>query len=405
MYFNYNWRSGLLLIFFFHGLVYALLLLNKGIRNDRKSDFWLSAFLLLCILFICPWMLGYAGWYDGPHCLECRNFMFYMPLTHPLLMAPVIYFYIKSLLNPGFIFSKRDYWHFVPGTLYIIWNIIVAVVDNLIVKDYYLMDGQNDPDFQDWYIGLGLLSLLIYLLLSLRFYIRYRAFIVQELSFADNVQFTWVRNFLIACFIYFLSNLLLNLLNLFGLRIEYTTTWWYYLLFALLFYYIAITGYAHSIEQKKKYSLDFLRYQMPLQLTEANVETEEVAFELVANHETFETKLENDIPEIWKNRVKEAIEHKKMYQDPELTLSDLANELGTNASFLSKVINRSFGLNFNDFINQYRVAAVKEKLTDPANAHLTIMSLAYDAGFNSKATFNRAFKKHTGENPSKYQIK
>ena len=405
MYFNYNWRSGLLLIFFFHGLVYALLLLNKGIRNDRKSDYWLSAFLLLCILFICPWMLGYAGWYDGTHCLECRNFMFYMPFTHPLLMAPVIYFYIKSLLNPGFTFSKRDYWHFLPGTLYIIWNIIVAVVDNLIVKDYYLMDGQNDPDFQDWYIGLGLLSLLIYLLLSLRFYIRYRAFIVQELSFADNVQFTWVRNFIIACFIYFLSTLLLNLLNLFGLSIEYTTTWWYYLLFALLFYYIAISGYAHSIEQKKKYSLDFLRYQMPLQLTEAKVETEEVAFEIVANQETLETKPENDIPEIWKNRVIEVIEHKKMFQDPELTLSDLANELGTNASFLSKVINRSFGLNFNDFINQYRVAAVKEKLTDPANAHLTIMSLAYDSGFNSKATFNRAFKKHTGENPSKYQIK
>ena len=62
-------------------------------------------------------------------------------------------------------------------------------------------------------------------------------------------------------------------------------------------------------------------------------------------------------------------------------------------------------MNFNDFINKYRVIEVKEKLANSANSHLTIMSLAYDAGFNSKATFNRAFKKHTGENPSKYQIK
>ncbi|MCA6447833.1 MAG: AraC family transcriptional regulator, partial [Chitinophagaceae bacterium] len=63
-----------------------------------------------------------------------------------------------------------------------------------------------------------------------------------------------------------------------------------------------------------------------------------------------------------------------------------------------------FQMNFNDFINRYRVEEVKKQLQNPKNASLTIMSLAYDAGFNSKATFNRAFKKHTGENPSKYQI-
>jgi AraC-like DNA-binding protein len=320
-------------------------------------------------------------------------------------MAPIILFYIKSLLNPSFEFSKKDYWHFFPGTIYVLWNIIVAVVDNIFVKGYYLMDGQNDPDFQDWYIAAGLLSLLVYLILSIRFYNQYRSFIVQELSFADNVQFKWVRNFLIACFIYFLSTLLLNLLNVFGFEIEYTTTWWYYLLFALLFYYIAITGYAHSIEQKKKYNLDFLRYQLPLQLDYTPKEAEEAAFELVADTTIIHPKAESEIPEQWKSKVKEAIESKKMYQDPELTLTDLAIELGTNASLLSKIINRSFGMNFNDFINQYRVTAVKEKLIDPVNAHLTIMSLAYDAGFNSKATFNRAFKKHTGENPSKYQIK
>ena len=405
MQFNFNWRSGLLLIFFVHGLVYAFLLLNKGLKKETNSDIWLSAFLFLSVLFICPWMLGYAGWYNGTECMACRNFMFYMPMTHPLLMAPIILFYIKSLLNPGFEFSKKDLWHFLPGSLYIIWNIIVAFVDNVVLKKYYLMDGQNDPDFQDWYIAAGLLSLLVYLLLSLRFYKRYRAFIVQELSYADNVQYKWVSNFLIACFIYFLSTLLLNLLNLFGFDIEYTTTWWYYLLFALLFYYIAITGYAHSIEQKKKFKLDFLRYQMPLQLENGSIQTDEASFELVETEEVSSNKPDYEIPEQWKQKVKEAIETKKMFQDPELTLTDLATELGTNASLLSKIINRSFGMNFNDFINLYRVESVKEKLADPANTHLTIMSLAYDAGFNSKATFNRAFKKHTGANPSEYQIK
>ena len=189
MYFDFNWRSSLLLIFFFHGLVYAFLLFRKAYQQERPSDNWLGFFLVMSILYICPWMLGFAGWYWGTECLECRNFMFYVPMNHTLLMGPVIYMYIRSLLNPGFTFNKMDRWHFVPGFAYILWTIIVAVTDLLVMKRYYLMDGQNDPDFDTWYQAIGFISLLIYLILSLRYYLMYRAFIVQELSFADTVQF------------------------------------------------------------------------------------------------------------------------------------------------------------------------------------------------------------------------
>ncbi|MFK5098322.1 hypothetical protein, partial [Klebsiella pneumoniae] len=89
-YFDVNRLSGLLLIFFVHGLVYAGLLLKRGVQTDTPSDKWLSFFLLLSVLYICPYMLGFAGWYNGNECLECRNFLFYMPLQHALLMGPVI---------------------------------------------------------------------------------------------------------------------------------------------------------------------------------------------------------------------------------------------------------------------------------------------------------------------------
>lgn len=411
MYFDFNWRSSLLLIFFFHGLVYAFLLFRKAYRQDRPSDNWLGLLLLMGILYISPWMLGYAGWYWGKSCLECRNFMFYVPMNHTLLMGPAIFMYIRSLLNPSFQFSKTDRWHFVPGIAYIIWTIIVAVTDLLVLKQYYLMDGQNDPDFDTWYQAIGYISLLVYLVLSLRYYLMYRAFIVQELSFADTVQFKWVRNFLIACFIYFFSTIFLDILRLAGVNIGYQDTWWYYLLFAFIFYYIAITGYAHSIEQKKKFELDFLRYQMPALigggLAPEDQQEEYAAFEIIpeAANTTAESSFDSIISPEWTQKVKEAILGEKMYRNPELTLTDLATHLGTNPSFLSKIINRSFGKNFNDYVNQYRVLEVKENLVNPANAHLTIMSLAYDAGFNSKATFNRAFKKFTGDNPKTYQIK
>jgi len=411
MYFDFNWRSSLLLIFFFHGLVYAFLLFRKAYQQERPSDNWLGLLLLMSILYICPWMLGFAGWYWGTECLECRNFMFYVPMNHTLLMGPAIFLYIRSLLNPSFKFRKKDRWHFVPGIAYICWTIIVAVTDLVILKRYYLMDGQNDPDFDTWYQAIGFISLLIYLILSLRYYLMYRAFIVQELSFADTVQFKWIRNFLIACFLYFFSTVFLDILRLAGVNIGYQDTWWYYLLFAFLFYYIAIAGYTNSIEQKKKFELDFLRYQMPFLIgpsdSDSNTPTEEAAFEIIQQDHTQKNadSVEATVYALWKEKVEQSIVEEKMYRNPELTLTDLANQLGTNPSLLSKIINRSFGKNFNDYVNQYRVLEVKENLANPANAHLTIMSLAYDAGFNSKATFNRAFKKFTGDSPKTYQIK
>jgi AraC-like DNA-binding protein len=66
------------------------------------------------------------------------------------------------------------------------------------------------------------------------------------------------------------------------------------------------------------------------------------------------------------------------------------------------VINQGFQLNFNDFINQYRIEAVKDKLKAGEQKTQTLLGIAYDCGFNSKATFNRAFKKVTGLSPKQW---
>ncbi len=407
--FQFNKYSGLLLIFFVHGLVYAILLFRKGIKNETVYDKWLAFFLLLCILFICPWMLGFAGWYNGNVCLECRNFLFYMPLQQTLLMGPIIYFYVQSFLNPSFKFGKKEWLHLLPALLYNFWILTVAVIDNVVLKKYYLMDGQNDPDFNNWYIVLGLMSLLVYLVLSFKYYQRYKSIIYQELSFADAVTYKWERNFLIAFFLYFLSSLVVGLLNLFNANIDYQSAWWYYLLFAIIFYYIAITGYSNSIITKAKFQLAFLQYQMPLSLPTnfpQEVITEDVGFEeIITEKEQQTAKIQeptNQGLNEWKTKVLQAIVTEKMYQNPELTLTDLSKHLATNPSLLSKIINQGFEMNFNDLINYYRVEEVKEKLQNADNANLTIMSLAYDAGFNSKATFNRAFKKVTGKTPKEF---
>jgi AraC-like DNA-binding protein/NADH:ubiquinone oxidoreductase subunit 6 (subunit J) len=99
------------------------------------------------------------------------------------------------------------------------------------------------------------------------------------------------------------------------------------------------------------------------------------------------------------------VEEKKPYLDEELTLTKLAEQLGINRNQLSSVINNKFGCNFYTFINKYRVEEVKQLLVEPKNKAFTILSLAYQAGFPSKSSFQDIFKKLTGMTPSEYQNK
>ncbi|WP_395078101.1 hypothetical protein [Flavobacterium sp.] len=65
MQYDFNFYSSLLLITFSQGILYSVLLLKKGIQTDNKSNYWLSLFVFLCSLYVAPWMLDFAGWYDN----------------------------------------------------------------------------------------------------------------------------------------------------------------------------------------------------------------------------------------------------------------------------------------------------------------------------------------------------
>ena len=81
------------------------------------------------------------------------------------------------------------------------------------------------------------------------------------------------------------------------------------------------------------------------------------------------------------------------YLNPQLTLKFVADVLGLNTNKMSYLVNQAFDVNFNDFVNSYRLNHFKTIALDPKNSHLTILGLAYDSGFNSKSVFNTYFKK------------
>jgi AraC-like DNA-binding protein len=101
--------------------------------------------------------------------------------------------------------------------------------------------------------------------------------------------------------------------------------------------------------------------------------------------------------------IKQYMELEKPYREPELTLQLLSERIQIPVRRLSQVINENTGMNFLHFINNYRVQEIKEQLSNTSFQHKTILDIAFEAGFNSKATFNAAFKELTGLTPKQFR--
>jgi AraC-like DNA-binding protein len=397
MHFDFGFYSSVLLISFTQGIIYSCLLLAKAIKTENKSNYWLSLFIFLCSLYIAPWLLGFGGWYDNQ---PYRDILFYTPLQHLFFIGPVIFFYTHSLLNPSFKFSKKDNIHLLPGFIYFIYIISIFIYDTFIYGDYYFYKDGMDKDFDASYQKLGLTSMIVYFILSIRYYNVYKKLMFQVVSFADSILFKWIKTYLIAFLIMLVLPIIFDIIEFIYPEMKsYKGSWWFYLFFSIVMYYIAVMGYSNPVLSSIPYKMSLFD-KNPVLLSGENQPSET---ETIINiqHETFKETISPEI-EHWKSKIETLIQEQKLYQNPELTLTDLAKKLETNASIISKTINQGFQMNFNDCINTYRIEAVKNSFENGEHKKSTLLGIAFDCGFNSKATFNRAFKKNTGKTPKEY---
>jgi len=373
-----------------------MLLFRKGIATRKQPVIWLSLFVFLCALYICPWMMGFAGWYDTQ---PYRDIIFYIPFSQQLFIGPVLYFYVQSLLNPDFRLNKVKALHLLPGIVYLIYNLVIFITDKIILDDYYFLADGTDREFDVWYTTLGWVSLMLYFSLSLRYYYLYRRIMMQTVSYADSVVFKWVRNILVAYLLMQLLQLSFHFIIIAYPEFDsYTGSWWYFFIFSGISYYIGFNGYTNTVNAGIPFRISLFPQKLVLLPENKEDISEEIDFEVIETS-AINNSFQDDE---WADKITHAFEDDALYTNPELSLPDVAHHLGTNNATISKTINVCFKLNFNDFVNKYRIQAVKDAIDVGIHKKQTLLSIAFDCGFNSKATFNRAFKKHTGTSPKDY---
>ena len=106
-----------------------------------------------------------------------------------------------------------------------------------------------------------------------------------------------------------------------------------------------------------------------------------------------------------KKTLHEVVVNQEWYKEETISLSKIAKKMGITGKKLSELFNKELNTNFYEYINSCKINAFKERVEKGDAEHLKLISIAYESGFHSKATFNRIFKQHTGLTPSQFKKK
>lgn len=380
---EFNFYSAPLLLLTLQGLLFALLLLLRFLRKKYYSDLFLFLILMItCYHQVC-YTLGFMGWYDTFRTTKIN----YALLWFSIALLPLIYLYVKSITRSSFHFRKKDWLHFLPAFVMIIYRITIFLVDAQQANFDTVQNGSlklqlDEPIVLPLYSLFGYLQNLVYLAFTFQLFFDYRRKIKAYFSNTYKLELTWILSFLVLYGLLYVYDLTQTIISEFVMDLSYIQRWWMTLFTGLIIIYVGIKGYFTDTSTLQK--LDFSFTPTSIGIPEKSLNS------------TIK------VSEATKERLKNLMDQERPYLNPDLNLSDLAKMANMGKSQLSETINLGFDQNFNDFVNHYRVAAFKQKLKSESAQKLSLLGLAYECGFNSKATFNRVFKKLTSASPSEY---
>jgi AraC-like DNA-binding protein len=369
--------SGFLIVF-----IITLILGKKGkSAPDVILIAWLSVFLANVVTLFLVAQDGHA-----PDALA-EKMLFEFSEASIFIHGPFFWLYTLALTKPKFTFQAKHLLHgvlFAVSFLYLVYGVIYS--DGV---SYYA---------RKWLIVVKMISLLLYMVVVLRRLRQHRVRVQHIFSNTEERQLDWLYLLcwggLIVWIISSISLMLGVFLNFFPLEFMDLFSNLGVCAFIYLVGYFGVRQTAiftwHEFQPAAR-----VMAAMPLEIQEEKVPEQEEKYRKSGLNPSKAEK-------IWQDLL-QSMDDRQLYLDPDLSLFSLAEQVNTLPNHLSQVINEKENQNFFDFVNGYRVNAVKSRILSGKLTEHTLLGIALDCGFNSKASFNRAFKKHTGLTPTEFK--
>ncbi|OUR97658.1 hypothetical protein A9Q86_15710 [Flavobacteriales bacterium 33_180_T64] len=354
------------------------LLIFKKIKN--KVDYVLLPYLSLSILHQLFFYLDYSGE------IHTNELIWGLGNGLILLEGPLFCFYIYSLTKNSYLSKKICFINILPFLVYGIFYFYYFhnVFPNTNTQIYNGFIYINDQLSIVWLIFALAFVLTgpIYLLWFYRMLKSYDANLKQQVSNYEKMNRKWVR----ALFMIYITSLSIILLSYFASIMSPTIPTAVFQLSYRVIYVIGILLIAFiALKDTTIFS---------------NIIFEEGSSKNGKRYEN--SKINSNKRELLNTKLIDYMSAEEPYLEPRLTLKQLSIELEMSAHILSQIINEEHSQNFYDFVNSYRVKHLKELLDDKQYKTKTLLAIALESGFNSKATFNSVFKKLTNQTPSEY---
>jgi AraC-like DNA-binding protein len=301
--------------------------------------------------------------------------------TTIFLFGPLMYIYVRRLIFKETPVFRLSFWHFTPAGIHAIYALLFAMLPISMVKTY-------QEGFTVQLIGflietIGLILMMAYALKCAGLLRKLKKGIHRNLSYDLRVRpyLQWLIGTLIVIVtLWLISYLCGYFLRIRLPYINYTTVWVSIPLFIYVIGYFSLRQpalFRVPIAQKPKNS-------------STGTETHEKA------------RLKPDEIRQLQKRLHYFMQEEKIYKESDLSLKNLAQKLNTTSNNLSWLLNQVYQKTFYDYINEHRVKAVLVSLDRGVHLKQTLLAIAFEAGFNSKSTFNKSFKTVTSQTPTEY---
>jgi AraC-like DNA-binding protein len=369
----------------------SFLLFFHPLQQNVRANKWLSFFVFIMgCAFISIFLTITRTTISNNFLFKCLNSL-------QFLLAPSFYISILYFVNPNKVFTKTEWFHFLPFIIYVIaeavWNTGKESISTFtlftINKDVSILVRNILP-----------VIALVYLIKSYIVLVKHKANLKLISSTINQISLDWLVQFL-----FILSMSIIIWINdaLFGLSFLTGATNLVYTVSVFFLAYFSIKQKAIFAFKEKdiKEISEVLEYQDYKPEEKANSDEVEVRSNNIAVKEKPKRLSTEQVANL-AVQLSSLMEQDKLFLDNDLNLPTVAEKLGINIHEASFLINETAKDNFYNFINKYRVEEAKRLLASAKMEQLNILGIAFASGFNSKTTFNTTFKRVVGISPSQY---